>query len=299
MSGHEIMVPCGKCTACRIKRATEWKFRLLAELPYWNYNAVFLTLTYDDEHLPLDRGLQVEDLKKFWKRLRKDLVNDGRYHLDKNNKKVADLKYYACGEYGDTTLRPHYHAIVYGLDYCENDRQLVIDNWQLCDSLRFKKSSGNEKGFAPVSADDIGYVTGYIQKKLSGNMADEVYGDRKPPFSVSSRGLGLRWAEDNAERLQSGVLTMNGNKITIPRYYIKKLGIDQFSENYQKRLHAMCDFIIQTCGQSFNRFLIDALGSGRFDLIETKYHRLLENSNAQLELNLKAKMNKKGLNYEI
>ena len=299
ISGKDILVPCGQCTACRIKRSTEWKYRLMAELPYWNYNACFVTLTYDDEHLPVDRSLNKEDLKKFFKRLRKDLVLEGRYHITPSGSKSCDLKYYACGEYGDITLRPHYHAIIFGLNYDEHDRQLIMDNWRLCDPLRFKKSNGQEKGFAPVSPEDIGYVTGYVQKKYSGKLAKNIYGDRLPPFSVNSQGLGLRFAEDNKDRVVNNMLTINGTPISVPRYFIRKLGIDHFEDNYRNHVRSICDYIINTCGSSHYQFLINCLGQGRFELIETKYRALKEQSFNQLEKNLKAKAEIKGNNYEV
>lgn len=186
------------------------------ELMYWNNEAVFLTLTYDDEHLPSDYGLHKDDLQNFWKRLRKD--------LDLENKKI---KYYACGEYGDLYGRPHYHAIVFGLDYSEQSRKLVKENWTMCDSQRFDYDSRShkERGFAPVSPNDIRYVCGYVQKKYNGEKAKEVYGDRIPPFSASSRGLGLQFAIDNRDKIANGEITFRGHNVSVPRYYLRKLDI--------------------------------------------------------------------------
>lgn len=87
-------VPCGSCIGCRINKTSQWTFRLLLEQKNWD-KASFITLTYDDDHLPSDASLHPEDLTLFWKRLRKNL--DGR-----------KIKYFACGEYGDATQRPHY-----------------------------------------------------------------------------------------------------------------------------------------------------------------------------------------------
>ncbi len=221
-SKSNLYVPCGHCTACRISRTSEWALRLMNELPYWNNEAVFLTLTYDDEHLPIDNSLNRRDLQLFWKNLRKD--------LDCENKKI---KYYACGEYGDTYGRPHYHAIVFGLAYNEQSRKLVKDNWTLCDPLRFDYDSRShkERGFAPVSPDDIRYVCGYVQKKYNGKKAIEIYGERLPPYSASSKGLGLRFAEDNKERLENGEITFRGHQVSVPRYYYKKLNLKTNSFN--------------------------------------------------------------------
>lgn len=215
--------PCGKCMPCRIQRTSQWALRLMNELPYWNYEASFITLTYDDEHLPSDFGLHVEDLQKFWKRLRKDVGNK--------------IRYYACGEYGDLFGRPHYHAIVFGFGYNELNRQILKDNWRLCWSDRFDidRFRNKEQGFAPVTPDDIRYVTGYIQKKLSGKLADETYGDRLPPFQCCSRGLGLDYALEHKNDIENRNITFRGHKVSIPRYYLKKLGIK--SDNISNFAH--------------------------------------------------------------
>lgn len=94
-------VPCGKCYNCVSQRRNSWTFRLMCESYHHPYSA-FLTLTYDDDHLPLNSlgkpSLVVDHLIKFFKSLRNA------------NKTV---KYYAIGEYGGKLGRPHYHAIVF------------------------------------------------------------------------------------------------------------------------------------------------------------------------------------------
>ena len=203
---------CGRCHACRINYTSGWTLRCLYELSNWD-NASFVTLTYNNEHLPLDYGLDGTAPTKFFKRLRKNL--DGR-----------KIKYYLCGEYGDTYGRPHYHAIIYGLDcYNDKDRQILADSWPLCDEFLFDK---NHNGMLPVCREDIAYVCGYVQKKLNGFLAEEKYGNRKRPFSRVSRGIGLDFALKNQERLiNNGFTYLNATKIAIPRYLRDKLGIVQ------------------------------------------------------------------------
>ena len=141
-----LEVPCGHCIACRIARTREWTIRLLHESEFWS-DTSFLTLTYNDDFLPSDGSLVPRDLTLFFKRLRKDLSHDRR-----------KIKYYACGEYGDTYGRPHYHAIVFGIS--PNDKKLVEENWPY--------------GFVrigTVTYDSCRYVAGYVQKKLYGKGA--------------------------------------------------------------------------------------------------------------------------------
>lgn len=203
------------------------------ELFYWNNKATFLTLTYDDAHLPPDYGLHKKDLQNFFKRLRKDLS--------------TKIKYFACGEYGDLEGRPHYHAIVFGLEYNSVSRQLVKENWRMCDEMRFNYNpyTHKEQGFATVTADSIRYVCGYVQKKYNGKKAEEEYGERQAPFQLQSQGLGLQFALDNAEALRNGEITFRGHKVSIPRYYCKKLGLEPSlqdkSEFFQRKVDYLKD----------------------------------------------------------
>lgn len=167
---------------------------------YWDHS-VFLTLTYDDEHCPL--SLSKRELQLFWKRLRKDLA-------------PRKIKYFACGEYGDQYGRPHYHAIVFGLQ--GTDERIVQENWR--------------RGFvmlAGVSQKSISYVTGYVLKKFGKDKNKEMYEQygRQAPFQLVSAGLGLRYALDNAELLQDNLeCKYNGRSVGVPRYYVKKLELD-------------------------------------------------------------------------
>lgn len=203
---------CGSCHACRINYTSSWTLRCLYELSCWD-SASFCTFTYNDESLPKDYSLHPEHLTKFWK--------DLRYNL--NSRKI---KYYACGEYGDKFKRPHYHAIIFGLDcWSKDDREAVKDAWQLCDPWFFDPSG---RGMLEVCREDIAYVTGYVQKKLSGVLAEQEYGDKVRPFSRCSNGLGLDFARQNSERIvKNGFTYLNGKKVGIPRYFRDKLGISQ------------------------------------------------------------------------
>lgn len=187
-------VPCGNCRACRIARSSEWTLRMLNELTYWK-QAVFATLTYSENPGTLIKS----DLQKFIKRLRKDLDDP--------------IKYYAVGEYGEKYGRPHYHAIMFGVPF---DQELFEKNWKL----------GYVK-LGTVTQDSIRYTADYVQKKLNGKLAKEVYGERLPPFSVMSKGLGLKFAVEHSDRLREDLyIQYKGVKRGLPRYYIEKLGIE-------------------------------------------------------------------------
>lgn len=210
---------CGRCINCRINYTSMWSLRLIYELSTCN-SASFLTLTYDSEHYPTDCGLHKEDLQKFFKRLRINMKRE--YH-----EFAPKLRYYACGEYGSKSKRAHYHAIVFGLDnFDDKQRDLVRKSWQFCEPWMFDKERGRQSGMQEVTPDDIAYVTGYVQKKLSGDLAKEEYGERLPPFSLCSQGLGLDFALKNKDRLiTNGYTFFKGHKVSIPRYFCQKFDV--------------------------------------------------------------------------
>lgn len=111
-----LLVPCGKCPACLANNRQEWTFRLNSEYLACSYG-LFVTLTYDDEHLPLD-GVSKRDVQLFLKRLRKQIGN-------------RSFRYFITAEYGDRTFRPHYHGLLFfsiGFDVSIYDR--ITSSWQ-------------------------------------------------------------------------------------------------------------------------------------------------------------------------
>lgn len=115
-------VPCGKCWMCLARRRREWSFRLSEELKV-SSSAKFVTLTYDDDHLPRsDIGFPVvekRDVQLWLKRLRKRLQASG----DK-------IRYFLVSEYGSHTKRPHYHAILFNLPLECDLQDLLVSTWQ-------------------------------------------------------------------------------------------------------------------------------------------------------------------------
>lgn len=213
----DMQFNCGRCINCRINYTSSWALRLLYELSSSD-SASFITLTYSDEFRPYE--LRKKDLQDFFKRLRVNLNRELHEFAPK-------IRYYACGEYGSITKREHFHAIIFNLD-CYNDkhREILQKSWPFCEAWMFDKSRGRQSAMQEVTPDDIAYVTGYVQKKLSGKKAEEEYGEKQPPFSTCSQGLGLDFAIKNKERLlNNGFTWYKGQKIGIPRYFCEKFGV--------------------------------------------------------------------------
>lgn len=160
--------PCGKCLACREGSAKIWRLRCELEYFCWD-TAAFVTLTYSREHLPDYSTLVPSHLSSFLKRLRKSLD--------------YKVRYFACGEYGSKFGRPHYHLIIFGLK--KEDYHKVKDNWHYADLKKYSRAVDvQEAGY-----DSLGYVAGYVGKKLPVN---SYYANlREPPFHRCSLGLGL------------------------------------------------------------------------------------------------------------
>ena len=218
------MLPCGKCIPCKINRTIEWCIRLEYEM-LENKHSCFITLTYDDEHLPKDNNLHKKDLQNFLKRFRESVP---QY-----------IKYYAVGEYGEEEKnyfspngilphgRPHYHLIVFGIDEnnCEELREILASTWQKCARNMFIEEK--YKCVGTVTPDSIKYVTDYCQKKGTDLHEQILFGEHfETPFSLQSQGLGLSgFLKENPEIYQDGTIFYNGRKYPIPRYFRKKLNL--------------------------------------------------------------------------
>jgi len=221
---------------CRIAKAREWATRLMHECDYYNYSS-FLTLTYDNDHIPEDKSLSKDALQKFFKRVRRRLEcipNDilvSQYQITLNSRQKPAIKYFACGEYGDQFGRPHYHAIIFGISpFSAGILTLLKECWP----YGFIKAG-------TVTYDSCRYVADYVQKKYNGTKQKEVYGEKQPPFQLQSQGLGLQYALDNQDRLISSLsITIHGTEVGIPRYYTKKLLIPK-EARAQKTLDAKAE----------------------------------------------------------
>ena len=222
--GRFIYVPCRNCIPCKINKTSEWTMRILMEKAT-NPNCQFLTLTYNNDNLPKDRGLHKDDLQDFFKSFRQELEYAGG---DK-------IKYFACGEYGDNPQRltngeyikrPHYHSIIFGIDDSMETRMMINNAWKKQEDWKlfgktWRKTLGN------VSADSASYVAGYCQKKLFGKYADWEYGDKQPPFQLQSQRIGEKYFLEHAEQyIKDGFIFFNGKKHPIPETWKRKFNID-------------------------------------------------------------------------
>lgn len=210
--GIDIPVPCNKCPPCKVRRINEWVFRISWEEYNLSTSSHFITLTYDTAHVPLTKNgfttLRKTDLQKFWKRLRKLCPN-------------VQLRYFACGEYGSRTHRPHYHAIVLNCP----DPEFFAKAW----SLGGVQFGGVFVG--TVTSDSIAYVLKYIDKEsFKQKKYRHVRDDREFEFQLQSNGLGAGYLDNPSVKSwhkqdlsRNYVVKPGGYKVALSRYYRNKL----------------------------------------------------------------------------
>lgn len=193
-----VELPCGRCVGCRADQALMWSIRAYHESLDHQQNC-FITLTYSDEHLPDDGKIDKRSLQLFFKRLRKAVA-------------PAKLRYIACGEYGEQTRRPHYHAVIFGLDFLDARRVMISDTMYTHPVLQEAWPYG-QVAIDEVSFASICYTCGYVVKKI----ADE------DTFSLMSRrpGIGKNWLNRFYDDLvRTGVVVIEGREFAIPTRYL-------------------------------------------------------------------------------
>lgn len=243
-----IPFPCGQCLACRINKRRQWTARLLLEFFENNEKASFVTLTYSDDNFPLSlNGYPVlckRDIQLFLKKLRKRFGQG--------------IRYYAAGEYGPKTKRPHYHLILFGVapdeldpdwfyfggksgpfrpNYCRTSP--LYETWQ-----------HGIVHIGEVTAHSIQYVAGYVTKKIT-KKGDGL----EPEFALMSRrpGLGVSALAEIASSLQkvsenrstaspSRQVAVDGKLYPLGRLLLHKLRIvSDISDGMQEYVSSLAD----------------------------------------------------------
>lgn len=213
-----LALPCGKCIGCRTARATQWAQRCAHEAKMYPHNT-FITLTYDDAHLPNEGHLDAAELQKFVKRLRQRRARDPRALAGDHNR---SLRYFACGEYGERGGRPHYHAILFNCGFTDQVR--AGKDLYESDTLRELWPWGaNRIGEATPAA--ASYIAQYSLKKIGAGDFDADGVWRPAPFLRMSLkpAIGTAWLEKHASDLTHGYLVSGSRRHQIPRTYLEKL----------------------------------------------------------------------------
>lgn len=223
------LIPCKRCIGCRLDYSREWANRGYLEAKNWEQN-YFVTLTYNNEHLPKNQSLQPKEFSNFIKRLRRE--------LDYKNIQHAGIRFMGCGEYGSdkNTKRPHYHVILFNckLPIETFYNPTIINNAMYYNNTIIEKCWKN--GFSnitDVTWNNIAYTARYITKKIYGKEAKEAYKDLEPEFFRTSRNPGIAgyYYNDHADEIyQNDEIIIRNKKGSIsskpPKYFDKLLEKD-------------------------------------------------------------------------
>lgn len=230
--GRKQVVRCNKCLSCLEHRQAEWIARLTQEFNDHPDQVYFVTLTYDDDHLPmfpvgdeLLPGVSGDDITKFHadlrKRFQQGFFNDDTLRLVGWSSRDTRLdlpkglrfKYYLTSEYGPETHRPHYHGFYSGLP---EDEDLVFD---LFDRVWGKGFVTCEKGKSTACA-------AYVAKYLVNDSLVPVDPRVPRPFARISKGLGASYLDNQdlvdwhreapTDRL---FVSQDGRRGILPRYW--------------------------------------------------------------------------------
>jgi len=228
-----ISVPCGKCEKCAARRISGWSFRLMQQ-DKQSISSYFLTLTYEPERCPITKSgymdLRKRDLQLFFKRLRK-----AHESLSSSSLPSHPIKYYACGEYGGKSWRPHYHILLFnaelelmiGKRHADMIKRGTIEldgKWP----FKVAQWDNGHVTFGELNPASVGYTMKYISKpkRIPLHRND----DREREFALMSKGIGKDYlsteiiAYHKADLLNRMVLTTEkGVKLSMPRYYKDKM----------------------------------------------------------------------------
>lgn len=255
-------IACGKCLGCRQDRAREWAIRIVHEAQMHEC-AWFVTLTYDNEHLPPFASLRLDDVTKdFVKKLRND--NRGR-----------EISYFVHGEYGPETMRPHYHMIIFGLPIDDLKRTQSASKGAQYQSAKITETWG--RGFVTISEvtpANAAYACGYVVEKQTRaeekellRRCDSTTGEERyvapERLRVSTRpGVGKRWiAKYWRDVYPWDNVIVNGKPCKPPRYY------DRWLEKNHPQMWA------QVQDQRMENFKPENVRPERLEAKEAKYEQ--------------------------
>lgn len=226
-SDLKVMLPCGQCIGCRLEKSRQWALRCMHESSMHDENC-FITLTYKDEFLPAYRSLDRQAFSLFMKRLRK------RFEPQR-------IRFYSCGEYGEESGRPHYHALLFGFDFPDKvflRKRGDHSCWRSRALEQLWPFGLSELG--SVSFDSAAYVARYVVKKVTGELAEAHYSrvdgstgevvQIEREYATMSRrpGIGRNWIDKfKGEVYRDDSVIVNGHHCKPVRYYDDVMAKDE------------------------------------------------------------------------
>ena len=217
-----VQVPCRKCDECIKSKALQWAIRMHCELKTTTKPSWFVTLTYEDNHLPRDYNLNQSDVQKF--------IKDTR-------RKYGSMRYVNKGEYGERFGRPHFHLALFGIELTDLTPKVGKKGYILYESPSLTKIWG--KGnviIGELTMESCLYIAKYMNKSSDAQEIDPMTGEinstKTPEYMTMSTkpGIGYKWfSKWGATDLGLGndfMITQNGSKAPVPEFFDKQLKKD-------------------------------------------------------------------------
>ena len=207
---NRVDVPCGSCLGCRQAKARDWALRSCMELEEYG-KGVFITLTFDPQHCPVE--VSKRDVQLFMKRLRRRF-------------EARVLRYLACGEYGELSGRPHYHLIVFGVGLSDLPGSVLVRSGNTPESFLYSSPTISHcwpYGFNSVAEctfNNCLYVARYGVKALATKREGFLLMSRRP-------GLGVPWIKANADKVVGNRMVYVGNRFGLLNNYLKSLVLEE------------------------------------------------------------------------
>lgn len=222
---EKVTVPCGKCEACLSNRAAQWSFRLEQELKHSVGACYFITLTYDEDHVPIENNVRTFN-KEHVQILIKNIRNAIR---------PKPVKYFVVSEYGGQTFRPHYHMLLFNFPY---DYRLLgqFPREKLIGSLLMKYWPYGQVDIGTITSASITYCTTYVLQYL------RLPPDLPRPWQLQSQGLGKGYLtkavrQSYIENLSSSIVSL-GRWCKTPAYYTRELNDFDLVESAKREDYA-------------------------------------------------------------
>lgn len=247
----KIPIPCGQCVSCRLAYAKNWAVRCVLESLQYEHN-YFITLTYDEEHLPISEKSYIDEEtgeyfdniysasldKSVLQKFMKDLRRYFEYHFH-----FRGIRFFACGEYGPKSMRPHYHLILFNCPIPDLKYEISNSMGNKYYSSEILNSVWHNQGFVTIGEcnyNTCSYVARYMLKKQKGKDANKNYGrlGLVPPFTLCSRdpGIARDYYDKNSDtiyRYDSLIITNSegiATKVKPPSYFDRLYDIESHDE---------------------------------------------------------------------
>lgn len=216
---ESLYVACGSCIGCRSARATQWAHRCVHEASLFSHNC-FVTLTYDDEHMPPWGWVRSDHMALFLKRLRKraSVRDSGVFVSDP----CKGIRFFGSGEYGELSGRPHYHIMLFNCGFTD---ALPVRKKLFASATLSELWPDGDATIGTCTGASANYIAKYSLKDSGRRACDEDGVWMPPPFLRMSLkpGIGAYWLKKYASDLRHGYLVNSGRKSGVPLAYKRRL----------------------------------------------------------------------------